>query len=96
MKYQFAAILTCLLVSGCGQKGPLFLPGDRSQVQTELPPLDRDSLEDAFEDDDQQKTPVAPGTARPPLEDDVAEPFVDPAAPRPRSDAGSNGDRDDP
>jgi predicted small lipoprotein YifL len=86
MKSQFAAaILTCLLVCSCGQKGPLFLPGDRSRVQTELPPLDRESVEEAFEDN-QEETPVVPGTERPPPADDDAEPFIDPASPRPRSD----------
>jgi len=87
MKNPFAAaVLTCLLMCGCGQKGPLFLPGDRSQVQTELPPLDRESVEEAFEDDNEEETPVVPGTERPPAEDDEAEPFIDPASPRPRSD----------
>jgi predicted small lipoprotein YifL len=87
MKCQFAAaILTCLLLCSCGQKGPLFLPGDRSQVQTELPPLDRESVEEAFEDDNEDETPAVPGAERPPAEDDDAEPFIDPASPRPRSD----------
>jgi len=29
--------LILLLLAGCGQKGPLFLPGDPSQIQTDIP-----------------------------------------------------------
>jgi predicted small lipoprotein YifL len=93
-QYRYAlAILTCLLVCGCGQKGPLFLPGDRSQVQTELPPLDRDSLEEAVEDDDEEGTRDVPDTERPPIEDDVVEPLMDPAAPRPKPRAVPDADQ---
>jgi hypothetical protein len=96
MKYQYvAAVLTCLLACGCGQKGALFLPGDRSQVQTELPPLDRDSLEDAIEGDDEDGTRDVPESERPPAEDDVAEPFTDPAAPPPKPDPVRDADQDD-
>jgi predicted small lipoprotein YifL len=34
-----AAFLVALLLSGCGQKGPLYLPGDPSEVQTEIPEI---------------------------------------------------------
>lgn len=82
MKRQYgyvAAILTSLLVCGCGQKGPLFLPGDSSQ--TELPKMDRDALEEALEDDEEEGTHDVPDTERPQIEDDDAEPFIDPASP---------------
>jgi predicted small lipoprotein YifL len=93
MKYQYAAaILTCLVVYGCGQKGPLFLPGDRSQMQTEVPPLDRDSLEDVFEDNGAEGSGDAHDTERLPIEDDVAEPSTDPATPRPKSDPVPDAD----
>jgi predicted small lipoprotein YifL len=96
MNYQYlAAVLTSLLACGCGQKGPLFLPGDRSQVQTELPPLDRDSLDEAFESDDEDGTRDVPETERPPVEDDVAEPFADPAAPPPKPDPVRDADQGD-
>lgn len=26
------------LLAACGQKGPLYLPGDPSEIQTEIPP----------------------------------------------------------
>jgi len=82
----------CLLVCGCGQKGPLFLPGDRSQVQTELPPIDRDALEEAIEDD--EGSPSVPDTERPPLEADVVDPVADPATPRPKPDADPDARQD--
>jgi predicted small lipoprotein YifL len=95
MKYQYTAtILTCLLVYGCGQKGPLFLPGDRSQMQTEVPPLDRDSLEDAFEEDGAEGSGDVHDTERPPTEGDVAEPFGDPAVPRPKPDSAPDDDQE--
>jgi predicted small lipoprotein YifL len=77
----FLAILTGLLVCGCGQKGALFLPGDRSQVHTELPEMDREALEEALEDDDEEDAPAVPRRERSQADDDEAEPFVDPASP---------------
>lgn len=42
MKRQPATLifLACaaLLLGACGQKGPLYLPGDPSEIQTEIPP----------------------------------------------------------
>jgi predicted small lipoprotein YifL len=86
-QYGYLGILTCLLVCGCGQKGPLFLPGDRSEVQTELPPLDRDSLQETLEDGQEEAKRDAPDSERPQSEDDVAEPFIDPASPPPDTSA---------
>jgi predicted small lipoprotein YifL len=31
------AACTALVLGACGQKGPLFLPGDPSEIQTEIP-----------------------------------------------------------
>ncbi len=50
-----------LLVAGCGQKGPLFLPGDPSTIQTDVPAqsqpqtniVDRDADDDPDEDDEE-------------------------------------------
>ncbi|MEX2123683.1 MAG: lipoprotein [Woeseia sp.] len=56
-----AALLASLVVCGCGQKGALFLPGDRSDLQTELPELGRESLEDAAQEEEKadRKNPDA-------------------------------------
>jgi predicted small lipoprotein YifL len=87
-------VLVCLLSCACGQKGPLFLPGDRSQVHTELPEMDRDALEEAFEDDEEEGTRDVPDTERPQGTDDESEPFIDPASPSPPADDhGDDGDR---
>ncbi len=44
--YNPLPVLTaCLvLVAGCGQKGPLYLPGDPSEMQTEIPEIEPGSL----------------------------------------------------
>jgi predicted small lipoprotein YifL len=46
----FAAL--CLLIAGCGQKGPLYLPGDRSETETEIPLPGQSEDEEAQQDDD--------------------------------------------
>jgi predicted small lipoprotein YifL len=74
-------VLLSLLACACGQKGPLFLPGDRSKIYTELPEMDREALEDAFEDEQEEGTRDVPDTERPQGTDDEAEPFIDPASP---------------
>ena len=43
-------LLILLSVSACGQKGPLFLPGDTRQISTEMP-VDEESQENDEEDD---------------------------------------------
>jgi predicted small lipoprotein YifL len=87
-------VLVCLLACACGQKGPLFLPGDRSQVHTELPEMDRDALEEAFEDGEEEGTRDVPDTEQPQDTDDESEPFIDPASPSPPTDDhGDDGDR---
>lgn len=37
--FRVCAALCCslLLLAGCGQKGPLFLPGDPGTIQTTIP-----------------------------------------------------------
>ena len=41
-------------ISACGQKGPLYLPGDASQAETRIPteiPAELDELRDLADDD---------------------------------------------
>ena len=48
---------TASAISACGQKGPLYLPGDASQAETRIPteiPVDLDELRD-LDDDDQDE-----------------------------------------
>jgi len=50
---SFALIfLSLALLSACGQTGPLFLPGNPSQIQTNTPA--EQSTEETEEDEDEQ------------------------------------------
>jgi len=65
-QYRFtAALLSTFLIGGCGQKGALFLPGDRSQIHTELPELEPDPAEVEDEDEGERAETVT----QPPDED---------------------------
>ncbi|MGB5624369.1 MAG: lipoprotein [Woeseiaceae bacterium] len=46
-----AAISLVFLFSGCGQSGPLYLPGDPSRIET-LPPAPADTEEEEKEEDE--------------------------------------------
>jgi predicted small lipoprotein YifL len=45
-------LLAVLLVSGCGQKGPLFLPGNPSEMQTEVPAKDPQQVDEEEDEED--------------------------------------------
>ena len=59
MHTRILAVIIVLLstgsITGCGQKGPLFLPGSPSQVQavTQQPPQEAQSTEEDDDDDDE-------------------------------------------
>ena len=82
-----AAILSGLFVCGCGQRGALFLPGDRSEMQTELPEVDRESLEEriegAVDDEEENAEREDPDPVRSEDEDTDPEPLYDPSSPPP-------------
>ncbi len=49
IKSLTAIILFLLFAAGCGQKGPLYLPGNPSEIRSEVPrqdPADREDEED--------------------------------------------------
>ena len=47
------ALIVCLLsVAACGQKGPLYLPGDPSEMKTEIPPQNQPRPEE--EEDEEE------------------------------------------
>ena len=52
--YRLALVLGLLLAAGCGQKGPLYLPGDPSLIKTEVPPQDQNQTEENDDDDDEE------------------------------------------
>ena len=51
-KTQFALLLTFALLGGCGQKGPLYLPGDPSEMQTSVPVQNTASQDESEEEDE--------------------------------------------
>lgn len=50
-KLAFAACVA-LTAAGCGQKGPLLLPGNPSSIQTEIPPAPGSPTEEPEPGDD--------------------------------------------
>ncbi len=52
-RYLLALMLGFLFAAGCGQSGPLYLPGDPSEIRTEAPPPPQTQTEENDEDDDQ-------------------------------------------
>lgn len=53
-RYRYYLILGLLLAAGCGQSGPLYLPGNPSEVKTNAPPPPSQAEpEDNDEDEDQ-------------------------------------------
>lgn len=57
------ALVSVLLVAACGQKGPLFLPGNPSELRPQPPeqgqeqPQDQNEDEDDRDDDEQTEPP---------------------------------------
>ncbi|HSN50910.1 MAG TPA: lipoprotein [Woeseiaceae bacterium] len=46
------AAISCLVLFGCGQSGPLYLPGNPSEIRSAPQPVqDADEKEDEDEDD---------------------------------------------
>ncbi len=57
MRYLSTLLLALLLVAGCGQKGPLYLPGNPSAIKTDAPPQDeRQTEEDEDQEDESSET----------------------------------------
>jgi predicted small lipoprotein YifL len=47
-------IASILALASCGQKGPLFLPGNPSEIRTEVPEQDTQADDDTDQDDDER------------------------------------------
>ena len=50
-------LFSMLLIAACGQKGPLFLPGDTNQISTSMPEQQQ-SAPTEEEDKDDEDDPV--------------------------------------
>ena len=57
VRYPSALLLAVLLVAGCGQKGPLYLPGDPSTIKTDTPPQDERQTEEDDDEEDDDESP---------------------------------------
>ena len=51
-----AAACAASILAACGQKGPLYLPGDPSEIQTEIPPEPADPRPESGPDDVDEDT----------------------------------------
>lgn len=48
---MFSIFVCAFVIAACGQKGPLFLPGNPSEVQTEVPAEAEEENEDDEDSD---------------------------------------------
>lgn len=56
-KYLVLVLLSLAFLAACGQKGPLFLPGDPSAVRSAIPPQQQQT-EESEADEDEDETPI--------------------------------------
>jgi predicted small lipoprotein YifL len=54
-RYSLGVLLVLLFAAGCGQKGPLNLPGNPSQIKTDVPRQDEGQTEEDDEDDEEEE-----------------------------------------
>lgn len=57
LNIRLVALATILLLAACGQKGPLYLPGNPSEMKTEVPKPATASEQKIDEDKDDEKEP---------------------------------------
>jgi len=57
LKLVFAVLFSLVLAAGCGQKGPLFLPGDPGAMQSSVPGriTSEQTDDDSGDEDDEDK-----------------------------------------
>jgi len=51
---SIATLFSAITITACGQKGPLFLPGNPSEVQSEVPPQDQPQNEEDEEGNEEK------------------------------------------
>jgi predicted small lipoprotein YifL len=56
-RYSVVLLLALLFAAGCGQKGPLYLPGNPSQIKADVPRQDESQAEEEDEDEDEEEQP---------------------------------------
>jgi predicted small lipoprotein YifL len=60
LKQFVLALLASAVVAGCGQKGPLYLPGDPSAIYSAPPQQNTQPAEDVDEDEDEDENGETP------------------------------------
>jgi predicted small lipoprotein YifL len=56
-RYSVVLLLSLLFAAGCGQKGPLYLPGNPSEIKTDVPRQDESQTEEDDDDQDEDEQP---------------------------------------
>ena len=51
LRLLFSVFVCAFVIAACGQKGPLFLPGNPSEIQTEVPAEAEEENEDDEDSD---------------------------------------------
>jgi predicted small lipoprotein YifL len=54
-RYSLFLLVAFLFAAGCGQKGPLYLPGNPSEIKTDVPRQDEGQNEEDDEDDEEEE-----------------------------------------
>ena len=52
--YRLALVLGLLFAAGCGQSGPLYLPGNPSEIRVDVPRQDQSQTEEGDEDSQEE------------------------------------------
>jgi predicted small lipoprotein YifL len=58
MKQLVVLLLSFAFLAACGQKGPLFLPGDPSAIRTTTPQQQQPAEENEDDDEDEDEIPI--------------------------------------
>lgn len=53
----FGLLVSAALLAACGQKGPLYLPGNPSEVRTEIPAGDNTPAGEEDSDEEREEDP---------------------------------------
>ncbi len=53
-RYSLILLLALVFAAGCGQKGPLYLPGDPSTIKTDVPPPAESRTEEKDEEEEEE------------------------------------------
>jgi len=54
-RYSLVLLLAFLFAAGCGQKGPLYLPGNPSEIKTDVPRQEETQNEEDDENDEEEE-----------------------------------------